>query len=222
METNIADKLLRTNNDFATPRAPVDVQGMSSPRVCAFLNLLVRNMDDGEKYLEVGSWKGRTLLSAAIDNKNHTCIGCDKFRFFGRFTGFGALARRSLRKNLARYEDRCNIEFHDTTSRRLFAESRVTGPIGVYFYDGDHSYEGTHHGMVAAAPLLSERAIVLVDDWNDPIIRRATHAGLRDAKLLKLWHRSLDGDHSERSWWNGLGVFFVAHDPMAMATRRAS
>ncbi len=176
----------------------------------------------GEKYLEIGTWKGRTLLSAAIDNADRTCIGCDKFRFFGRFTGLGVLARRSLEQSLARYRDRCNVEFHHTTSRKLFSEHRVSGPIGVYFYDGDHTYAGTYHGMVAAAPLLAERAIVLVDDWNDPIIRRATHAGLRDAKLLKLWHRTLKGDHSERSWWNGLGVFFVARDPMAPPDPQAS
>jgi hypothetical protein len=82
-------------------------------------------------------------------------------------------------------------------------------PVSVYFYDGGHSYAETRHGIMAAAPLLSRRATVLVDDWNDPEIRRATFDGLERAKLDMLWARHLPGNHDERGWWNGLGVFYV-------------
>ena len=102
-----------------------------------------------------------------------------------------------------------DVAFHHTTSQRLFSQGLIDRPVGVYFYDGDHSRAGTYHGMVAAAPYLSERAVVLVDDWNDPTIRAATVAGLRDSQLHVLWQRELHGDHTVRSWWNGLGVFFV-------------
>ena len=210
MDTNIALRILEENRDFDGAVDLVDIEGMSSPRVCNFLNRLVSAMDLEESYLEVGTWKGRTLVSAAWGNIGRVCFGCDRFRTWGRYTGPGFLARRALYDNLARYRGRtAEIRFFRTTSEQLFRERLVDGPIGVYFYDGDHSYAGTRHGVMAAAPLLSQRSVLLMDDWNDPVIRGATLAGIADAGLETLWHRALDGNHSESGWWNGLGVFYL-------------
>jgi hypothetical protein len=183
---------------------------MSSPKVCQLLNQLVMSMDPGEHYLEIGSWHGRTLLSAALHNRDRVCLGCDKFRAFGRYTGFGYVARRALRTNIARYAGRrAAIWFYDMPSRRFFSRRRFNGTIGVFFYDGDHSYGGTRRSIAAAAPWLSTRAVVLVDDWNVERIRTGTFDGFADASVRILWHRSLTGDHTEETWWNGLGAFYV-------------
>jgi hypothetical protein len=203
-------ELLQETNDFEHARPLVDVPGMSSAKVCALLNRLVSRMDPGEHYLEVGSWQGRTLLSAAMHNRGRLCVACDKFRAFGRYTGFGFRARRGLRRNLARYrENRATIHFYDMPSSRFFRRPRVGGTVGVFFYDGDHSYKGTRESVAAGARWLSERAALLVDDWNVHHIRRATFDALQDASVRILWHRALEGDHTERTWWNGLGVFYV-------------
>lgn len=210
MQDNIAARLLEEHQDYSAAEPPVDIEGLSSARVCRFLNDLVRNMDPHEHYLEVGTWKGRTLISAAIDNPGRTCFACDKFRLVGRFTGLGCLAKQALYRNIERYQERsARVVFHHTTSARLFRERRVPPPVGVYFYDGDHSFAGTYHGITAVEPILAQRAIVLVDDWNDKVIRAATREALRTSALDVLWERELDGDHSENGWWNGVGVFFV-------------
>jgi hypothetical protein len=163
-----------------------------------------------EQYLEVGTWKGRTLLSAAFRNYQRVCIGCDRFRVWGRFTGPGALVRRALHSNIQRYQKECaRIELHEMPSQRLFDEGHLRPPIGVYFYDGDHSYSETFHGVVAAVPFLAERSVLLVDDWNDPVIRCATREAIESAGLKLLWHRALPGHHDESAWWNGLGVYWL-------------
>jgi hypothetical protein len=187
------------------------------------LNELVRSMDAGEHYLEVGSWRGRTLLSAAVGNPGRLCIGCDKFRLYGRYTGLGVLVRRALRQNVARHaHDRAAIHFYDMPSSRFFARPRQPGPVGVYFYDGDHSFRGTRRSIAAAGPLLSRRAVVLVDDWNVERIRLGALQGFADASLRVLWHRALRGDHTERTWWNGLGVFYVERGDVGEPSPRAS
>ena len=207
---NAAEELLHATGDFADAQPLVDVPGLSSPRVCRLLNRLVASMDPGEVYLEIGSWQGRTLLSAALDNDDRVCVACDRFRPFGRYTGFGYRARRALRRNLHRYAGRrAVVHFYDMTSDRFFRRARLPGPVGVYFYDGDHSYRGTRRSIAAGARLLSRYATVLVDDWNVERIRRGTFDGLEDAGATILWHRALPGDHTEASWWNGLGVFYV-------------
>ena len=125
-------------------------------------------------------------------------------------TGLGYRARHALRRNLARYADqRAAIHFYDMPSSRFFRRRRIDGAVGVYFYDGDHSYRGTRRSIAAGARWLSPRAIVLVDDWNVSRIQRGAIDGLTDASARILWHRALEGDHTENTWWNGLGVFYV-------------
>jgi hypothetical protein len=210
METNIAERLLRETNDFAGSEPLVDVEGMSSPRVCNLLNRLVAGMDPGEHYLEVGTWKGRTLLSAAHGNTGRVCYACDKFRFWGRYTGWGYQVRSTLDANIARYrEGSAEIRLFAMRSRELFARRLVPGPIGVYFYDGGHSYRATRHGIVAAAPLLSRRSVVLVDDWNDAPIRKATFDGIAEAGLKVLWARYLEGTAGQDGFWDGVGAFYL-------------
>lgn len=207
MHENIAKRLLDQTHDFEDAVPVVAVQGMSSPKVCNLLNQLVAHMPAGERYLEVGTWQGLTLLSAAYRNVEKVCIACDKFRFWGRWTGPGWRARRSFYSNLRRYRDRCAyIDFHQTTCERLFAQEMVQAPVGVYFFDGDHSQAGTRFGIAAAGSVLSQRAVILVDDWNMPGVRAGTHQGLAAAGLRILWQRDLASD---RGWWQGLGVFFV-------------
>lgn len=209
MQTNQIEALLTATNDFAEAEHLVDIPGMSSPRVCNLLNGLVARMDPGERYLEIGCWRGRTLLSAAIDNPDRICIGCDKFRVFGRYTGFGFLARRALCANLERYKSRrATVHFHDMRSAAFFARPPL-GPVGVYFYDGAHTYRETRRSIAAGSRWLSPRAAVLVDDWNVPRVRAATLDGFRDSGVTVLWRRDLPGDHTENSWWNGIGAFYV-------------
>ncbi|MBI4702002.1 MAG: class I SAM-dependent methyltransferase [Deltaproteobacteria bacterium] len=216
MRTNVVTEILEEHGEFAGAVPLVDIPGLSSPRVCHLLNHLVRRMDAGESYLEIGTWKGLTLLSAALGNFGRACIGCDKFRFWGKFTGPGVLARRALYGNLRRYRGRtADIIFFPMRYERLFARRLVSSPVGVYFYDGDHSARGTRAGVVLAAPFLAERCVLVMDDWSDPIIRDATTQGLRDAGLDVLWHRALPGNEDRELWWNGLGVFHLRKTPEA-------
>lgn len=210
MDRNIALELLEETQDFANASALVDVPGMSTPKVCALLNGLVARMDPEETYLEIGTWKGLTLLSAARGNVGRRCVGCDHFRFWGKFTGPGVLARTAFYRNLRAYRSgSAQIEFHPIRAERMFAEQRVRGPIGVYFYDGDHSYEATRQNIVRARDLLSARSILVVDDWNDVIVREATQAGIAAAGLHALWHRALPGERRGNDFWNGVGLFYL-------------
>jgi len=212
MQVNHVQQLLAATNDFAGATHLVDIPGMSSPKVCNLLNGLVARMDPGERYLEVGVWQGRTLLSAALDNTDRVCIGCDKFRAFGRYTGFGFLARRALYSNVARFKGRrAAIWFHDMRSATFFKRHQL-GPVGVYFYDGGHTYRLTRESIAAGSRWLSPKAAVLVDDWNLPHVRQATLDGFRDSGVRILWRRDLPGDHTEQTWWNGVGAFYVESD----------
>ena len=79
------------------------------------------------------------------------------------------------------------------------------GPIGVYFYDGDHGYEHQLKGLEIAEPFFGDGCIVLVDDTNWPHPYEATfdfmEASSREYRLL------LDRDTSvldHPTFWNGI------------------
>ena len=210
---NRLEELLDTNQDYANASHLVDVEGLSTPRVCNLLNDMVRGMDPEHYYLEIGTWKGLTLCSAIHANQGKRVIACDKFRLWGRWTGWGVLARRALFRNVAREEREggAKVTFHHMTSKELFQRELVPkDSVEVYFYDGDHSYEGTYHGVIAAAPCLTQQSYLLMDDWNDEVIQKATFDACEEAKLKIAWMRELEGDNlSQDGWWNGLGVFFL-------------
>lgn len=207
---NVVPRLLDEHDEFESADYPVDVEGLSSPRVCGLLNALVAEMPPNEHYLEVGTWKGLTLLSAAHGNDGKQCFGCDLFRLWGPSTGFGPLAKMQLRNNLRYYRSECGaIDFHAIPFQDLFMRGEIDPPVGVYFYDADHTYEGTYEGVEDAYSYLAEESYILMDDWNDETIREATYAAFRDLQLTINWQVHLPGDHDEEMWWNGLGVFHL-------------
>ena len=213
MNTNIARDLLEEHDDFADAKHLVDVEGLSSPRVCNFLNQLVATMSPDECYLEIGTWKGLTTCSAAHGNAGKVCVANDKFRLWGQWTGPGILAKRAFFSNVRRYRNgSAEIQMHAMTSNRFFSKCAPPKPVGVYFYDGDHSYRGTRDGIVKAARWLANTSVVLVDDWIDPEIRSGARDGFEQAGLTIQWQRALGGEkHNNRDgWWNGVGVFFVS------------
>jgi hypothetical protein len=215
MRRNIVRAALEEHRDFAAARPLVDVAGRAAPRVCHLLNRLVANLERHESYLEIGSRRGRTLLSAALGNVGRVCVGCDKHRFYGRDAGFGLAQRRDLQRNIAHYRDgSAHIAFHPTSARRLFAEARLSRPVGIYYFADDVRYAGTYQGVIAASPYLSERSVVIVDGWAEPLVRRAAKRALRDAQLVPLWSRALVSHDDPTAvpsgaWGRGLGVFFV-------------
>ena len=206
---NRVERLLKEHNNYEHARALVEVEGLSTPRVCNLLNDLVASLKEDEVYLEIGTWKGLTVCSAIKDNPGKRVVACDKFRVWGKWTGWGFVAKRTLLANIRTYSQKgADVTFHHMTSRQLFERQLVPPNVKVYFYDGDHTYAGTKHGVVAAAPYLCEESWLLMDDWNDPEIQRATFDGFKEAGLEVQWKVELEGRNGDpNGWWNGLGVF---------------
>lgn len=208
--SNVVEKILAENNEFEGAKHLVEVEGLSDPKVCNLLNRLVAAMPADQNYLEIGTWKGLTLCSAAYGNKGKHCIACDKFRFWNKYTGWGFKARAAFNANVERYKaNSATVEFHDMKSLDMFRKGLVKGPIGIYFYDGDHSYAATRDNILAAAPLLASTSVLLVDDWRDPIIQESTRDAIRQAGLRIEWERWLGQGATGRNFWNGLGVFVL-------------
>jgi Glycosyl transferase family 2/Methyltransferase domain len=171
---------------------------MSTFGIGAIVHQAVARMPADHAFVNVGVWNGFTLLCGLAGNPDSRGVGIDNFSQFGG-------PRDDF---LARFESRRSPrhEFHDLDYTEYFARIHH-GPIGVYIYDGEHSYQNQLKGLQTAEPFFSEDCIIVVDDtnWIEPwqatldFISQSRH----DYRLL-LDQTTCQNGHP--SFWNGVMV----------------
>jgi hypothetical protein len=169
---------------------------MSTLGVAALINRAVAGMPPDHSYVNVGTWMGFSLWAGMYDNPGKTCVGIDDFSMFG-----------GPREAFHRWFDRLrtpNHHFHEMDYRHYF--DRVhEGPIGVYFYDGDHTYEHQLLGLQTAEGFFGDDCVVIVDDtnWVDPY--EATYDFMAQSKreyTVLIDQQTVGNGHP--TFWNGL------------------
>lgn len=55
--------------------------------------------------------------------------------------------------------------------------TKISSPIDVYFYDADHSLIGHEKAITYYADALADACIIVIDDWDTPLIRKMTFKG---------------------------------------------
>lgn len=186
------------------------VHGMISPKKQRLLNLAYGRLPPGEAYFEVGTYQGKSLLSAMLNNPLRPTYACDNYsEFQDRENSFTA-----TQENLRRFGLEGAVQFHTCDFREVFEQGHLRHPIGLYFYDGAHDEESQFDALSLVEPYLADEALVLVDDWRlAPDSRSFAKAGsLRAAaesrhawRLMYELPARFNGDLG--LWWNGVGVF---------------
>lgn len=184
-----------------------DLVGMLSIRKQKLINLAFSFLPPGECYIEVGTFRGKSLLSAMIDNPYRRVYAIDNFSEFER-NGLDLTLG-----NLLRYGRATQVIFFDESFREVFGRNPFSTPAGLYFYDGAHDEQSQYDGIIMAEPFLANNALVLVDDWrhgpdSNSFARAGTLRAMQDSKhewrlLFELGAR-YNGDYA--LWWNGVGV----------------
>ncbi len=182
--------------------APVveSVENLTSENVLALLNLAAACLGPDEAYVEVGVFHGASLVGAMLGNEDKRFLGLDSFEFRGA-TLEGVEANLS-RFGLPRPEILVGDAFELVASGAL-----EDVPVGVWYYDADHSYEAQVEGLRIAEPLLVPGALLVVDDTDWERVERACADYLaaqpRARRVL-----ALDGkDRGSPQWWEGMQVF---------------
>ncbi len=181
------------------------VTGYTTPAELAVLRAAVAALPAGEAYLEVGTFKGRSVCGALIDGSERAVVAVENFQEFGMA---GVEARAELMDNLARYTAGVpHFRLIEGDCFRVLQDRGSVGePVGVYFYDGAHTWLAHYLALGVAEHLLAHEAVVLVDDATWPVVRRAT---MRYVQRHRGWSvlRAFDAesDHDPR-WANGLLV----------------
>jgi hypothetical protein len=177
------------------------IPGMATENKLRLLNCAVASLADDEVYVEVGCYKGASLVGAAASNSRARIFACDNF---SQFDGAAAALRRTLEAHTARGQ----VVFHDMDFREFLAAAPwAPARIGAYFYDGGHSFAEQYDGVALAIAHLADDAVVIVDDTNKRAARSADNliaGALSDFKLIL--DLRTPRNHSP-TWWNGVQVY---------------
>ncbi|MEO7981556.1 MAG: class I SAM-dependent methyltransferase [Sporichthyaceae bacterium] len=194
------------------------VGGFTPPATLAVLNTAARLLPADECYLEVGTFKGRSLCAALLDAQDREFVAVENFQEFGMV---GAEARTVLADNVrGRAEGRRLRLVEGDCFAVLAREGAVPQPVGVYFYDGAHTRLAHRLALSVVEPLLADEALVLVDDASWRLVRSAT---LRYVTGHAEWGVVTEfrvATPDDPRWANGLLVLRYRRAPASRGRRR--
>jgi len=154
----------------------------------------------GESYVEVGTFRGTSLIAALRGNDGLDAVAIDDFSFRDG-------SREQLEANLARFRlaGRATIlegEFQEV----LASDALGDRSVGVYYYDAGHSYEEQLEGLRLIEPHLAGEALLIVDDSDWERVERADRDYLASQPRAQLLFDIPGKDKGFPHWWEGVHV----------------
>ena len=181
---------------------------MSSPKVRHLLNNLCTLPETS--YLEIGSWKGSTWVSALYNNKDtlSQAISIDNWSHFGGEDNFKA--------NCTRFLPGVPYKTYSADCFALDIHEVCPIPVNIYFYDGEHTALAQEMAFTYYDEILDDVFIAIVDDWNWDMVQNGTRAAFEKLDYQILYERILPAKWNEEkqnfdmeNWWNGLYIAVI-------------
>ena len=198
------NKLLRATINAYTSTSKLsedilDIEGMSSPKVRHYLNNII---DSDSRYLEIGSWKGSTIISALYKNEFKYAYIIDNW---SQYLG----PKEECINNIKKFITNENLIIINENS--FVVDFSNLQKINTFFYDGKHDEEAHRNILKIVYPCLDDTFIYVVDDWNWNNVRKDTLKGIHENNLKIKFSTELFSEKNKDigSWWNGLSMFIL-------------
>lgn len=167
-----------------------NVEGMCNEQTLTMLNMAVTDcLEEGETYLEIGTWKGRTTV-AALDGNNAQAIVIDPLTCDDSDVVFPS--------NMKKYNLTDRIDHFKISWQEYISENSPKN-IGVFFYDGDHGEHKSYEGLNSFLPFVSNEAILIVDDTKMGSVSDDIDRWIKENKDNIYFHYDVD-------FWMGQSV----------------
>ena len=192
------------------PDEVYEIEGMSGRATRNLLDSLVGSIEPS-RYLEIGSWKGSTVISALFGNACEAlCI--DNWSQFGG-------PKHEFLKNIHNFRMKNRVKLIDEDFRSV--DYCSIGKFDVFFYDGPHEEIDHYDGILIPQPALKQEYFLLVDDWNWAEVRRGTfHALSASGSTIQYAieiRTTEDNTHTGRKqsdWHNGCFLAVIKKSPV--------
>lgn len=175
------------------------VPGLACENNLALLNLAASLLPVGESYVEVGSYRGTSLV-AALRGNDADAVAIDDF-------SLGDGSREQLEGNLARFDLAGRPTILEGDFQQVLRGDALGGRrIGVYYYDAGHSYEQQLAGLRLVEPHLADQALLIVDDSDWERVERADRDYLASQPQARLAFDIPGDEKGFPHWWKGVHV----------------
>ena len=182
-----------------------NIYGLSTENIRFLINEVTRRFAKNGVYLEIGTFLGCSLLSAALFNYSTRCIGVDNFSEFNPKSENNS----TFKKNLEKFNNPENIEFYNqdykTVIPDLFSKEPNT-KVNVYYYDGKHTYGNQLEGLNIILPHLSYKCVILVDDVNRRCVEEANKYFIKKNLDFKSVFKIKTEKSNSPDWGNGFEI----------------
>ena len=213
MDTHAARELLMLKSLMALDTKPFEdipfrLRSSGRPRFHAMMNALARCMGPKEIFLEVGSYQGGSMIGTLLGNQARAFAVENFVECYG--DPLVDNTRATLEKNLHAFGVFDRVTIWETDFHAFFS-AVVIPPVGLYYYDAQHSEKDTYEGLTLGFPFVVPGGFIVLDDigWNmvSRGISRFLGERYEDVKVVFATTASDSGDNSlDGDWWNGTMV----------------
>jgi hypothetical protein len=198
---NANNNISKLTNDI------LDMDGMSGNKTRHLYNNLCSL--DGANYLEIGTWKGSSFISASYGNNANSIVIDNWSEFNGPFDEFISNVNRFCPEVKYNFIEKDCFKVTDDEIKSIYDS------IDIYLFDGAHDYESQRKAMTYYKHLFSKYVIIIVDDFRSDTpewanVKKGTYDGIEEAGLIV--HHNVEiityQEATGRSeYWNGFGLF---------------
>ena len=186
--------------DLELKKSLIQIDRMSTYAIGHVINKICKNLNEDNLYLNVGVWKGFSLIAGMINTKCDV-IGIDNFSQFG--------GRKDLFLNKFNEYKKNNHFFYDLDYEEFFKRfEKKSRFIDFYFYDGEHSYKNQLKNLEIAKQFLKKGSLILIDDINFQEVYNGTMDFISKSNSNFSVIRSIKtkNNHCHPSYWNGIMI----------------
>jgi len=188
------------------PESVLKLEGMSSRGIRLLLNNLC---DEPTNYLEIGSWKGSTFISALYNNLSVRALSIDFHEEYNKdhfLHATSEILKENCEKHLVNGEVYTLIT-KDCFKIKLDGKNQFT----TYLYDGGHSYEDQYKALTHYYDNMQSIFYYICDDYNTADVEKGTQDAIRDLDIhvvneFKLFGNQHIKESTENGFWNGYYV----------------
>lgn len=199
-----------------------EIFGLTSLKIKMLLNNIVSSLE-GINYLEVGTYRGATMICVASSENVKNAYGIDNF-CYNPYTveiwnpkGWTNI-RYALLDSLERTKllDKVKVIEGDIRDTTVNLKNIIKSKINMMFFDIDSL---TEKELITSLhnikPTLDNEFLLIMGNYNNKSNTiNIVNDFLKHNKLITIFHKQLDTNSFENkgSWWNGIGIFALKHE----------
>lgn len=164
---------------------------------------------NGANYLEIGTWKGSSFISAFYNNEINPIVIDNWTEFNGPKDEFISNVNKFCPDTKFNFIEKDCFKVTDDEIKSIYDS------IDIYLFDGAHDYESQRKAITYYKHLFSKYVIIIIDDFRSDTpewanVKKGTYDGIKESRLTI--HHSVEIiTHQESSgrleYWNGFGLF---------------